>query len=69
MPIVVLPNTLDAPVTALPKVYAPDGKRLARLGVKSIRELLLNLPFDWEAYGAPADHSHHHAAHDGWLLA
>ena len=53
-PVVALPHTLDAPVTALPKVYAPDGKRLARLGVKRIRDLLLNLPFDWEAYGAPA---------------
>jgi ATP-dependent DNA helicase RecG len=54
MPIVVLPNTLDAPVTALPKVKAPDGPRLAKLGVRSIRDLLLTLPFDWETYGAPA---------------
>lgn len=41
-------------MSALPKVAAPDVKRLAKLGIVTIRDLLLNLPFDWEAYGAPA---------------
>jgi len=54
MPVLVLPHTLDAPVTALPKVTAPDGKRLARLGIATVRDLLLTLPFDWETYGAPS---------------
>jgi ATP-dependent DNA helicase RecG len=53
MPILVLPQTLDASVKALPKVYAPDVKRLSRLGIETIRDLLLALPFDWETYGAP----------------
>jgi ATP-dependent DNA helicase RecG len=52
--IVVLPRTLDAPVSALPNVKAPDFRRLGKLGIVTIRDLLLTLPFDWEAYGAPA---------------
>jgi ATP-dependent DNA helicase RecG len=52
--ILVLPRTLDAPVSALPKVTAPDVKRLEKLGISTIRDLLLTLPFDWETYGAPA---------------
>ena len=54
MSIVVLPHTLDAPVSALPKVKPADDKRLAKLGIETIRDLLLTLPFDWETYGAPA---------------
>jgi ATP-dependent DNA helicase RecG len=53
--ILVLPRTLDAPVSALPKVKPADVKRLAKLGIVTIRDLLLTLPFDWEAYGAPAE--------------
>jgi ATP-dependent DNA helicase RecG len=53
MPVLALPRALDAPVTSIPKVYASDAKRLARLGVVSVRDLLLTLPFDWETYGAP----------------
>jgi ATP-dependent DNA helicase RecG len=53
--ILVLPRTLDAPVSALRKVKPADVKRLAKLGVVTIRDLLLTLPFDWEAYGAPAE--------------
>jgi len=53
--IIVLPRTLDAPVSALPKVKPADVKRLARLGIETIRDLLLTLPFDWEAFGAPAE--------------
>ena len=55
MSIIVLPRTLDAPVSALPKVKPADVKRLARLGIETIRDLLLTLPFDWEAFGAPAE--------------
>src|SRR5258708_27859842 len=52
--IVVLPHTLDARVSALPKVKPADVKRLDKLGIETIRDLLLTLPFDWETYGAPA---------------
>src|SRR5258708_12595833 len=51
--IVVLPHTLDAPVSALPKVKPADVKRLDKLGIETIRDLLLTLPFDWETYGGP----------------
>jgi len=53
MGILVLPRTLDASVGNLPKVTAPDVKRLEKLGVKTIRDLLLTLPFGWETYGGP----------------
>lgn len=49
-----LPRTLDAPVSALPKVKSVDAKNLAKLGIATIRDLLLTLPFAWETYGAPA---------------
>ena len=55
MSIIVLPRTLDAAVSALPKVKPADVKRLAKLGIETIRDLLLTLPFDWETYGAPAE--------------
>ncbi|MGH7762861.1 MAG: ATP-dependent DNA helicase RecG [Candidatus Dormibacteraceae bacterium] len=54
MTIVILPRTLDAPVSALPRVLAPDARRLSRLGIETIRDLLLTLPFGWDIYGAPA---------------
>ena len=50
MAILVLPRTLDAPVSALPKVTAPDAKRLSRLGIETIRDLLVTLPFAWDFY-------------------
>jgi ATP-dependent DNA helicase RecG len=53
--ILVLPRTLDAPVSALPTVKPADVKRLAKLGIETIRDLLLTLPFDWETYGAPTE--------------
>jgi ATP-dependent DNA helicase RecG len=37
----------------LPKIKAPDVNRLNKLGVETIRDLLLTLPFDWETYGDP----------------
>ena len=55
MPVVALPRALDAPVSVLPKVNAPDAKRLAKLGIATVRDLLVTLPFDWETYGAPAE--------------
>ena len=58
MTIIALPRALDAPVSALPKVKPADVKRLAKLDIETIRDLLLTLPFDWEAYGAPAEVSH-----------
>jgi ATP-dependent DNA helicase RecG len=51
--ILVLPRTLDAPVSALPKVRPADARKLDKLGIATIRDLLLTLPFGWEAYGAP----------------
>jgi ATP-dependent DNA helicase RecG len=54
MGILVLPRTLEAPVSVLPKMTVPDTKRLAKLGIQTIRDLLLTLPFDWETYGGPA---------------
>ncbi|MGA7913255.1 MAG: DEAD/DEAH box helicase, partial [Candidatus Dormiibacterota bacterium] len=54
MAILVLPRTLDAPVSALPKVKPADARKLDKLGIATVRDLLLTLPFGWEAYGAPA---------------
>ncbi|HKV87875.1 MAG TPA: ATP-dependent DNA helicase RecG [Candidatus Dormibacteraeota bacterium] len=53
MATLLLPRTLDARVSALPNVGANAEKGLAKLGVNTIRDLLLTLPFGWETYGAP----------------
>lgn len=53
MGILVLPRTLDAPAAALPKVTSADAKKLEALGIETVRDLLLTLPFGWETYGAP----------------
>jgi ATP-dependent DNA helicase RecG len=45
--------TLGAPVTALPKVGPIDSTRLAKLGIVTVRDLLLHLPFGWDEYGEP----------------
>jgi ATP-dependent DNA helicase RecG len=47
------PLELDSPLTALPRITAADVKRLRKLGLHTVRDLLLHLPFDWESYGAP----------------
>jgi ATP-dependent DNA helicase RecG len=47
------PRGLDAPVSSLAAIRPADVKRLAKLGIATIRDLLLTLPFDWEAFGAP----------------
>jgi ATP-dependent DNA helicase RecG len=40
-------------VTALLKVRPTDSARLAKLGIKTVRDLLLHLPFGWDEYGKP----------------
>ena len=54
MPVLFLPNNLEAPVGKLKDVRAADAKRLTKLGIATIGDLLLALPFGWETYGAPA---------------
>jgi ATP-dependent DNA helicase RecG len=41
-------------VSALPRAGSADVRRLHRLGLRTVRDLLLHLPFGWESYGAPA---------------
>jgi len=53
MAILVLPRTLDAPVEQLSGVGPTNAKRLDKLGIKTIRDLLLTLPFGWATYGGP----------------
>jgi ATP-dependent DNA helicase RecG len=49
-----LPRTLDAPVSQLRDLGDTNAKRLAKLGIETVRDLLLTLPFDWQTYGEPA---------------
>ncbi|HEV1991603.1 MAG TPA: ATP-dependent DNA helicase RecG, partial [Candidatus Dormibacteraeota bacterium] len=51
--ILVLPHALDRSVAVLPKVKPADLKNLKKLGIETIRDLLLTLPFGWETYGEP----------------
>ncbi len=53
MPVVALARSLDAPVEVLPNVGAKTAKLLAKIGVRTLRDLLLTLPFGWETYGGP----------------
>src|SRR2546423_1288037 len=53
MALLFLPNTLDASVSKLPDLGPSAEKRLAKLGIGTIRDLLLTLPFAWETYGGP----------------
>jgi ATP-dependent DNA helicase RecG len=41
-------------VTALAKVGPADANRLSRLGIVTVRDLLLHLPFGWDEYGQPS---------------
>jgi ATP-dependent DNA helicase RecG len=49
-----LPHALDRPVSALPDIAEANEKRLHKLGIETVRDLLLTLPFGWETYGGPA---------------
>ena len=40
---------LDSPVSALPRVRATEVRLLRKLGLDTVRDLLLHLPFGWEA--------------------
>jgi len=51
MSLLFLPHALDASVSSLKDVGETAEKRLAKLGIKTIRDLLLTLPFGWETYG------------------
>ena len=44
---------LDSPVAELPKVRPQDQRRLAALGIHTVRDLLLHMPFGWEEFGDP----------------
>jgi ATP-dependent DNA helicase RecG len=50
MAILVLPRTLDAPVEHLPDVGKVNAGRLSKLGIHTVRDLLLTLPFGWDTY-------------------
>src|SRR5438067_11288432 len=60
---------LDSPVSALPRVTPADAKRLRRLGLETVRDLLLNLPFGWESFGGPAAIADLRAGADAMLVA
>src|SRR6266513_1408958 len=55
MALLVLPRALDASVEQLPDVGPLNAKRLAKLGIKTVRDLLLTLPFGFETYGGPTE--------------
>ena len=44
---------LNSPVGEIPKVGPTDSARLAKLGIVTVRDLLLHLPFGWDEYGEP----------------
>ena len=48
-----VPLSLDSPITRLPRITAADVKGLRKLRLHTVRDLLLELPYDWESYGAP----------------
>ncbi len=53
--LLLLPRTLDASVEHVPKVGPANAKRLSMLGVETVRDLLLMLPYAWESYGSPTE--------------
>ncbi len=53
MSILAFPHALDAPVWRLPDLGEANAKRLQKLGIETVRDLLLTLPFGWETYGDP----------------
>jgi ATP-dependent DNA helicase RecG len=55
MATLVVPQTLDASVEKLPDIGPKNASRLAKLGIQTIRDLLLTLPFGWETFGGPIE--------------
>ena len=53
MVVINFPLRPGSPVKALPKIKPTDTKRLVAMGIDTIRDLLLTLPFGWETFGAP----------------
>ncbi|MDQ6637796.1 MAG: hypothetical protein M3Y62_08430, partial [Candidatus Dormibacteraeota bacterium] len=45
-----VPLTLTSPVSDLPNCSATNVKALDRLGIRTVKDLLLNLPFGWESF-------------------
>lgn len=48
-----LRGTVDAPVVTVKGVTAASAERLRQLGIETVADLLLTLPYGWEAYGDP----------------
>ncbi|MEA2627620.1 MAG: ATP-dependent helicase RecG [Chloroflexota bacterium] len=48
-----MPVGLSSPVGELAKVGPADVTRLAKLGIVTVRDLLMHLPFGWDHYGEP----------------
>ena len=46
-------RTLQSPVTELPKIRPVEVAALKRLGIETVGDLLLNIPYGWESYGQP----------------
>ena len=44
---------LDSPVSELPKVRTSEVRLLHKLGLRTVSDLLLHLPYDWESFGGP----------------
>lgn len=49
-----MPLGLGSPVTAISNVGPVDAARLAKLGIFTVRDLLMHLPFGWDEYGEPS---------------
>src|SRR5437588_2441455 len=47
------PPGLDSPAAHLPRVTSTEARSLARLGLHTVRDLLLDLPYGWDAFGGP----------------
>src|SRR2546426_2423450 len=47
------PVRLDSPVSGLANVKPADSRRLAVIDIRTVRDLLLTLPYGWETFGQP----------------
>ena len=50
MAILALPHALDATVDQVPDIGAKNRKLLEKLGIDTVRDLLLTLPYTWETF-------------------